>query len=86
MALQSSAATDVAERSAFCIPGMLPLLVGLAVLGWLALGFYHQVGAGAIEPPFPRILATIVTVLVVFKGLVILEPKQAVVPMSAAAA
>jgi hypothetical protein len=79
MTLKSSAATDVAERSAFCIPGMLPLLVGLAVLAWLAVGIVHQVGSGAIEPPFPRILAAIVTVFVVFKGLVILEPRQAVV-------
>jgi regulator of protease activity HflC (stomatin/prohibitin superfamily) len=68
------------ERSAHYINGWIALLIGIALIIYLALGFLGQIGAGDLSPTaLVRLGGAVLTLILLGRGLVTLEPKQAAV-------
>jgi regulator of protease activity HflC (stomatin/prohibitin superfamily) len=68
------------ERSAHYINGWIALLIGIALIVYLAFGFIGQIGAGELSPmALVRLGGAVLTLILLGRGLITLEPKQAAV-------
>jgi regulator of protease activity HflC (stomatin/prohibitin superfamily) len=76
----TSALASIEERPAHFINGWIALLIGVALIGYLVLGFIGQIGSGELSPSgIARLGAAVLTLILLARGLVTLEPKQAAV-------
>jgi len=79
MTLATSPA-GINERSAHYINGWIALLIGIVLIVYLALGLIGQIGAGDLSPiALVRLGGAVLTLILLGRGLVTLEPKQAAV-------
>ncbi|MGH8265054.1 MAG: SPFH domain-containing protein [Steroidobacterales bacterium] len=68
------------ERQAHFINGWFALLIGVALIVFLARNFVGQIGSGVMPGvPVLNLGAAILTLILMSRGLVTLEPKQALV-------
>ncbi len=79
MTLESRAADDIEEKSAFYIPGVIALLMGLITLAVIGNFIWHNVLEDPASPPLFKVAAAVLTFWVMTRGMVVLEPKQAIV-------
>lgn len=70
---------SVNERPALYLNGWIALLLGLALIGWLASGFIASISSGGEPPALWRIVAAVISFLLLSRGLTTLEPNQAAV-------
>jgi regulator of protease activity HflC (stomatin/prohibitin superfamily) len=68
------------ERSAHYINGWIALLIGIALIIYLASGFIGQIGSGDLSfGALVRLGGAVGTLILLGRGLIALEPKQAAV-------
>ena len=79
MGLQSRDNGEIDEKEATCIPGIVALILGLAILAGLAWTVWHSVVVELSPPPFYAIAAAVLTFILMTRGMTVLEPKQALV-------
>jgi hypothetical protein len=73
-------AASINERPAHYINGWFAIVIALALIAWLARNFLAFIGSGEMSPaPVLNIGGTILTLVLLARGLVTLEPKQAAV-------
>lgn len=79
MGLKSRTAEDIDEKDAFYIPGIIALLVGLAIMGALAWMAWRNMALDFAPPPLFKFAGVALTFVLMTRGFTVLEPKQAVV-------
>jgi regulator of protease activity HflC (stomatin/prohibitin superfamily) len=79
MGLESHRAEDIDEKEAGYIPGIFALIVGLGIIAGLAWMVWINIAVDYVPPPFFKIVLAALTFILLTRGLIVLEPKQALV-------
>jgi len=70
---------DIQEKGAFYIPGIIGLLIGLVLIGSLARELWRSVVVEQMPPPVLLVGGIVLAFVLLMRGFVVLEPKQALV-------
>ena len=79
MTLESRAAGDIEEKSAFFIPGIIALAMGLITLAVIGHFVWQNVVEDPTSPPLFKVAGAVLTFWAMTRGMAVLEPKQALV-------
>ena len=79
MGLESRTADDIQEKEAFYMPGLIALVIGLALVGLLARLIWGDIVLDQAPPPVFKFAAAVLVFIFTMRGFTVLEPKQAVV-------
>lgn len=77
--MDRNAANDIQEKGAFYIPGIIGLAIGFVVLGSLARQIWVAIVVELGPPPFILVVGSALAFILLMRGFIVLEPKQAVV-------
>jgi regulator of protease activity HflC (stomatin/prohibitin superfamily) len=73
-------AGNINERSAHYLNGWVAIVIGVALVAYLAYGFIGYIGGGEMSlAPILHLAGAVLTFILLTRGLVTLEPKQAAV-------
>lgn len=71
---------SINERPAHYMNGWIAVVIGVALIGLLARHFIGQIGAGEMSPgPLLNLGGAVLTLILLTRGLITLEPRQAAV-------
>ena len=71
---------SINERPAHYMNGWIAVVIGVALIGLLARHFIGQIGAGEMPPgPLLNLGGAVLTLILLTRGLITLEPRQAAV-------
>ncbi len=79
MAADSRMDDDIAEKSAFYIPGLIALIIGLGGLALLGNAIWSRLQVEPGHPPLLLFVSAFLLLWALTRGLVVLEPNQALV-------